>query len=142
MFTDSNSTIRFSPYGFIDTLRDKKLSIQQLIKFTKTQQKIHWGLYDGTGAPIDLTVSKYFDKFVYDADFLKAKKISTIEMTGKGTSFEKLQQIYPDLHFTEFYFPGFTAKYDGMDWKSLKLIFKKDNGRYFLVGIIHGQWTT
>jgi len=28
-----------------------------------------------------------------------------------------------------------------MDWRSLKLVFKKYEDRFYLVGIIHSEWT-
>jgi len=28
-----------------------------------------------------------------------------------------------------------------MDWKSLRLVFKERNGKFFLVGIGHDEWT-
>ena len=36
---------------------------------------------------------------------------------------------------------GFEPEYEGIDWKSLTLVFEKDSGDCYLVGIIHGQWT-
>jgi hypothetical protein len=41
----------------------------------------------------------------------------------------------------EYYFPGFEAQYEGMDWKSLRLVFEQHQGSWKLVGIIHNEWT-
>ncbi|HYF94322.1 MAG TPA: hypothetical protein VD969_19050 [Symbiobacteriaceae bacterium] len=49
---------------------------------------------------------------------------------------------YPDGFMVEFHFPGFEAKYGGMDWRSLRLVYERLGNAWFLVGIIHGQWTT
>jgi hypothetical protein len=49
--------------------------------------------------------------------------------------------VYRGDSYSEFYFPGFDPKYDGMDWRALRLVFKKENEKLYLVGIIHDQWT-
>jgi hypothetical protein len=36
---------------------------------------------------------------------------------------------------------GFDPEYEGMDWRSLRLVFEKKNDIWYLVGIIHDQWT-
>ncbi|MBK8311687.1 MAG: hypothetical protein IPL04_13125 [Chitinophagaceae bacterium] len=38
-------------------------------------------------------------------------------------------------------FPGSIKKFDGMDWRSIRLVFKIKDGKYFLVGVIHDEWT-
>jgi hypothetical protein len=139
-FIDSSSPVRFSPYGYVDTLHDKKLSAKELMAYSKNQKKIHWGIYDGTGYPINLSLNKYFEKFVYDMDFLNAKQKSINKIISGGSTYNNLVSIYPDCDFTQFYFPGSEAKYNGMDWKALVLVFKKDGGIYYLVGLIHDQW--
>ena len=135
--------VRFSPYGYIDTAAGKVFSagafLDELSK--KPQTKITWGRYDGTGEPIVLTIDDYFKKFVYDADFLNAPKNSLNEMIGKGNSLNNLTDIYKDCNFTEHHFPGFDQKYNGMDWRSIRLVCKKYNNKIYLVGIVHDQWT-
>lgn len=135
--------VRFSPYGFVDTTSDIVLSprafLDELSK--KPQTKITWGEYDGTGEPIVLTIEAYFKKFVYNADFLNAPQNSWNEMIGSGNSLNNLTTIYKDCAFTEHHFPGFNQKYSGMDWCSLRLVFKKYNNQIYLVGIVHDQWT-
>lgn len=44
-------------------------------------------------------------------------------------------------NYVEYHFPGFEKKYEGKDWKSLRLVFEKKNDRWYLVGIVHDQWT-
>ena len=133
--------LRFSPYGYVDTAHDQKLSATQLVGLSQSQKKILWGRFDGTGDPINLSVGKYFDKFVYDVNFLSAEKRSVNKTLSTGNSLKNLSSIYPGYDFTEFYFPGFNPKYEGMDWKALRLVFKKENEKYYLVAIIHDQWT-
>ena len=41
----------------------------------------------------------------------------------------------------EYHFPGIDPKFEGMDWRSLRLVFEQKNCTWYLVGIIHAQWT-
>jgi hypothetical protein len=49
--------------------------------------------------------------------------------------------VYRNYDFTESHFSGFEEKYGGMDWRSLRLVFKEIKGRFFLVGVVHDKWT-
>lgn len=135
--------VRFSPYGYIDTLDDKMLTAEQLINYlTKSKlEKINWGIFDENGEPMLLTGTAYFKKFVYDVDFLNAPYISLNKTLGSGNSLNNVDSVYKGCTYTEFYFPGFEEKYDGMDWRGLKLVFKKEGNKFFLIGVVHDQWT-
>jgi hypothetical protein len=41
----------------------------------------------------------------------------------------------------EFFFPGFEKKYDGLDFRALRLVFRIENKNPYLVGVVHDQWT-
>lgn len=133
--------VRFSPYGYIDTKQDLVLKGDQLLALIKDHQKLRWGQYDGTGEEIKLTIKEYFDKFVYDVNFLKAPKLTLNQIIAQGNSINNMKEIYPEANYTESYFPGFKKEYEGMDWRALRLVYQKYNGKNYLVGIIHDQWT-
>ena len=135
--------IRFSPYGFVDTIHDIKLSKQKFINEAgqPIQDMIDWGAFDGTGDPIKMTLNNYLQRFVYDVDFAKPEKRSVNEFIGGGNSLNNLELVYKNCDFTESHFSGFDKKYGGMDWKSLRLVFKVRNKKILLVGIVHDEWT-
>lgn len=133
--------VRFSPYSYIDTERDITLKREEFTESVNKKDILIWGNYDGSGDTIRLTIDNYFKKFVYDHDFLNAEKTSLNKIMGKGNSTNNLEEVYSDCAFTESYFSGFDKKFDGMDWESLRLVYKKYGDRYFLVGIVHDQWT-
>jgi len=135
--------IRFSPYGFVDTVHDIKLSKQKFINEAGKpgQNMIVWGKFDGTGDPIKMTLNNYMQRFVYDVDFVKPEKRIVNDFIGAGNSLNNLLSVYKNCDFTESYFSGFKKEYAGMDWKSLRLVFKERNGRFLLVGIVHDEWT-
>ena len=132
---------RFTPYTFVDTAMDKRFIPSEFLELVNKNTPIDWGSYDGTGDSILLTVKGYFKKFVYNADFLKAEKTSLNKTLGAGTDFNNLEIVYKDCEYTESFFSGFEKKYDGMDWTALRLVYKKYQGKYYLVGVIHGSWT-
>ena len=137
------SGIRFSPYGYVDTLHHLRFSRDKFIAMTRnnSQEMIVWGEFDGTGDPIKLTWNNYMQRFVYDVDFAKPEKRSVNEFIGSGNSLNNLDSVYKDCDFTESHFSGFEKKYEGHDWRTLRLVFKERKGKYFLVGIIHDEWT-
>lgn len=133
--------VRFSPYGFVDTTSHKILQAGEFLQAIEKKQTIYWGTYDGTGDSILLTAAQYYNKFIYNADFLNAEKYSINKRISTGNSPDNIPSIFPGCNYTEHYFPGFDKKYGGMDWTTLKLVFKFHNGRNYLVGIVHDQWT-
>lgn len=133
--------VRFSPYSYINVKTDVVMEPEVLKNALALSRTFVWGSYDGSGEPIDLPFGQYFEKFVYDKDFLQAPVIKYNEIIGQGNTINNLKEVYPDAEFAEYHFPGFDAQYEGMDWESLRLVFEKENGNYVLVGIIHDGWT-
>jgi len=131
----------FSPYGFIDTVGSKRLSSADFLTAIRKNWILTWGSFDGTGEPIKLTVAAYLQKFVYNADFLNAEAESYNQVMKQGNSVNNLREIFPNAQFVEYHFSGFDPKYKGMDWTSLRLVFEKENDDYYLVAIVHDQWT-
>ena len=137
------SGIRFSPYGYVDTLKHLRFSREKFIAMVRNdnQDMIIWGEFDGTGDPIKMTLNNYMQRFVYEVDFVKPEKRTVNDFVAAGNSLNNLSSVYKDCDFTESYFSGFKKEYAGMDWKSLRLVFKERNGKFFLVGIVHDEWT-
>jgi hypothetical protein len=134
--------VRFSPYGYIMPEGDAKLGNKEFLdKIKQKSLKINWGSYDGTGDLIQLTIQDYFKKFVYNVDYLNAEKISINKKIGTGNSLNNIAEVYKNSDFIESHFMGFDKTLGGMDWQSLRLVFKRYNDEYYLVGIIHDQWT-
>lgn len=141
-FIHPGEGIRFSPYATVEPGSDKKFSREEFLELItrNKNKKINWGIYDGSGNTILLSPAEYFGKFVYDGNFLNAKQAGVNTVYGKGNSINNLKTVYPGAEFTENYVDG-TRKNGGMDWKSVRLVYKLEHGRYYLVGIVHDQWT-
>jgi hypothetical protein len=142
-FIDPILGVRFSPYAYVDTVDNVIFSKEKLAQQSKLvkQDKIVWGVIDPTRESINMTLNDYMQKFVYDVDFIKPEKRSVNKFIGGGNSLNNLKLIYKNCDFTESYFSGFEEKYEGMDWRSLRLVFKERQGRFLLVGIVHDKWT-
>lgn len=137
---DPKSGVRFSPYGVVDTLKNQILSAKEFTALVNSKKAVRWGIFEGTGEPINLNIDNYFQRFVYDADFIRAEKKSVDKIIGADSSSSNIKLIYHGYNFVQFYFSGFNKKYEGMDWKSLVLVFREENKTFFLVGIVHDQW--
>lgn len=133
--------LRLSPYATVNVSNDVVIKPTDLLNMLKENKKLYWGNYDGTGDPIDLSTKDYFADFVYDVDFLNAEKVSLNKSIAKGNSIDNISSVYSQCDFVENYFSGFNKEYEGMDWRALRLVFQKEGKRYYLVGIVHDQWT-
>lgn len=133
--------VRFSPYATISA-DDKKFSREEFktLVTSNKNKKITWGSFDGSGDPIILTAAEYFKKFVYDANFVAPEKFDINNFIETGNSVNNLKSKYEGSDFTESHFSG-SKKNGGIDWKSVRLVFKEVGGKYYLVGVVHDQWT-
>jgi hypothetical protein len=141
-FVHPTRGVRFSPYASVDLKKDLVFSTQKISNLLHDKQSYHWGAFDGSGEPIQLSFEEYYKKFIYDADFINAVTIANNYRAGNGNSIDNIKQAYPNAVFIEYHFPGFDKQYSGIDWKSLRLVFEKKNDIWYLIGIVHDQWTT
>jgi hypothetical protein len=133
--------VRFSPYATVDPQNDIVFKSNELKGKFNDDTVYTWGRYDGSGKPIELTFTEYYNEFIYDEDFANAENFATNELIQTGNSISNIEEVYPDAEFAEFNFSGFEDQYEGMDWTSLRLVFEKYQNSWKLIGIIHDQWT-
>lgn len=133
--------VRITPYPNVDVNEDQVFEAEDLPGLFEDSQTYTWGSYDGSGETIELNFSDYYDEFIYDADFADPELIGNNTIIGEGNTIENVEEAYPDGEFVEFYFSEIDPQYSGMDWRSLKLVFEEKDSVWYLVGIIHGEWT-
>ncbi len=132
-----------SPYSYADFSSLIYLTTADIIAIPTTPTALTWGIQDGSGDPIILNPSDYFDNYVNDEDFLTAPNVSLDLVIGTGNMMDNTSTAPGVDHFVEFNFPGFDPQYGGMDWKSLRLAFHVEpSGTFYLIYIIHDGWTT
>lgn len=134
--------VRFSPYGYIDVDSDLVFTAGEVKNLANDSKTYLWGHYDGSGEPIELNFQDYYRKFIYDADFINAEQTGYNKVLGHGNSLNNSFEVYKNSIIVEYYFSGFDPQYEGMDWRSLRLVFEKKDDIWYIVGIIHDQWTT
>ena len=97
--------------------------------------------FDGSGEPINLTFEAYFERFIYDADFARPHAIGYNEIIGAGNTINNIAEVYPNAVTIEYHFEGFDPTFAGLDWRSLRLVLEGKEGTWYLVGIVHDEWT-
>lgn len=135
--------LRLSPYASVrpGAGGDVVLSRAEVEGALAEKAVRRWGHYDGRGDPIVLPFADYYERFVYDVDFAAAPQVSYNRPIGQGNTVDNSAEVYPGAIVVEYHFPGFEKKYEGMDWRSLRLVFEREGDAWYLVGIIHAQWT-
>ncbi|MEK4877632.1 MULTISPECIES: hypothetical protein [Paenibacillus] len=135
--------LRFSPYAYVDTKNDLVFTREEVEGLMKDSTKRVWRTFAGSGDLIELTFADYYKRFVYDADFIQKAEITVNKGLGQGTTINNLNEVYPkeQYDFVEYHIAGIDPSVEGMDWRSLRLVFEKIGEDHALVGIIHDQWT-
>ena len=131
--------IMFSPYSDLKNNDNQIIEKKELVKIYEKNEELVWGEYDGTGARILLTFDNYFDRFIYDEDFIEYEP-NYDSIMGTGNAIENMNSVFPYARSVEYYTPG-TEEYAYMDWKSLRLLYEIYRGKYYLVAVVHNEWT-
>lgn len=132
--------VTFTPYSSVSD-SDLHFTAEEVAAFGSDTKTYLWGSYDGSGAPMNLTVGEYFSKFVTNADYTQAPLLAVDKVISSGNAVENVSDAYPDAHFVELYYSGLDPADEGFDWCALKLVFEPADDRLMLVGIIHSEWT-
>ena len=140
-FIHPTKGVRFSPYGYVDIENHLVFKAEEVNELEDNTQVYTWGAYDGSGEDIELSFNDYYDKFIFDEDFSNPQIIGNNVIVGIGNSLVNIEEVYPDGRFVELHFEGFDPQYEGIDWRSLRLVFETVDGNWYLVGIVHDQWT-
>jgi hypothetical protein len=131
--------IRFSPQAAV-TADDRVILKDSLPLQARSLQKICWGNSAGSGLPIELSFKDYVRHFVYDADYAASGKVGYDKTIGQGSIPGNIKKFYPRAVCVEYFIPGKEGKPE-QDWKSLRLVFEKAGSVWYLVGLVHDNWT-
>lgn len=140
-FVHPEKGLRFTPYTFVSLESDIVYTKEEVKNFFDDSNEYLWGYYDGSGEDIRLTPSEYYSSFIYTEDFKNAPQVGYNEVLRFGNMQENQFEVYESPIVVEYYFPGFDPDFEGLDWKSLRLVFEEYEDNWKLVGIIHNQWT-
>ena len=133
--------VTFTPYSTVSADYDRTLSPEEISALPYDDSLYVWGVADGSGAPIYVTSMDYFQRYVYNADFTQAPNVGVDTVMMSGNALENIALAYPEGRFVDYCFPGIDPQLEGFDWCSLKLVFEPWQGDWYLVGIVHSEWT-
>lgn len=133
--------VTFTPYSTVDPDSDLNFTADQIRNLAQDPNVYVWGFEDGRGEPIQMTFPQYFERYVYDRDYIQVPELGVDRVMTGGNALENLAEVYDGCRFVDFSFPTFDPVNDGLDWSSLKLVFQPEGERWYLVGIVHGEWT-
>ena len=91
--------------------------------------------------PIQRTIAQFLEEFIFSVDYTQATSVGVDEIVMSGNSLENLKEAYPDCRFVDLCYPSLDPAYEGLDWCSLKIVFAPTQSGWYLVGLIHSQWT-
>lgn len=133
--------VRFSMYAYVDVKKDKVFSQRDFDNYLQQAKiKFTWGDKDGIGEPLITSLPAYLSNWVVRRDGFANASVIINQFYGTGNSLNNLLEAYPNHDFVEFYYAG-NDKYNGMDWRCLRLVFETYQGRPYLVAIITDEWT-
>ncbi len=133
--------VTFTPYSTVNVQQDQRFSADQIKNLAQDTTTYTWGYEDGRGETIQMTMTQYFERFVFDADYTQAPQVGVDQIITSGNALENITEAYAGCHFVDFCYPSRDPASAGLDWCSLKLVFAGENGTWYLVGIVHGEWT-
>lgn len=133
--------VTLTPYSTVNTDCDRTLLPEQVAGLPEDTSAYLWGIEDGVGTPIELTGTEYFARYVFNADYTAAPHQGVDSILMQGNALENVSSAYPEGRFVEYHFPGLDASLEGYDWCSLKTVFELYQNQWYLVGLIHSEWT-
>ena len=134
--------VTLTPFSTVAPDCDRRLTRAQVVALAEDEESYVWGVMDGSGAPIRATGAEYFARFVYNEDYAQAPEVAVDTVLLSGNALENVADAYPEGRFVDYTFPGLDPELGGFDWCSLKLVFEPWENDWYLVGLVHGEWTT
>jgi hypothetical protein len=140
-YINPDTGLTIIPYSNIDLTNALTFTQDEFILLNDSPDQYTWGNFDGSGEPILLNFSDYYNLFIFDVDFTTPDLIGVNENIGAGNTINNLSEAFPNTESIEFHIKGIDPIYEGIDWRSLRLGFEKIDNKYFLIYIAHDQWT-
>ena len=96
-----------------------------------------WGVEDGSGEEIKCSFKDKWLPLIRDI-ILSYDEVGYNHFIRVGCS---LNREIENTYFIDFTSIGKESKYEGLDWHSLRLFFRRINGKWYLVAIDIYNWT-
>lgn len=133
--------VTFTPYSTVDPESDLCFLPDEIASAAQREAVFLWGFTDGKGDHIRMTMPEYIRRYVWNADYREAPEMAVDQVIAQGNALENVADVFVDCRFVEYHFSSLDPKQEGFDWCSLKLVFAPYEEQWFLVGLIHSEWT-
>lgn len=133
--------VRFTAYTYVNATTDQELDSAEFAGIYADPTIRNWGEEQGSGFPIDKTFADYVERYVWDQDYRTAPVVEWNQPADEGSMIDNAADVYPSAEIVKYHFTGFDPQYEGMDWRSLRLVLLPVDGSWKLRGMIHDQWT-
>ena len=142
-YVNRDEGLKFLPYIHdLTELQISSFSKDDLLSSMAQDKIATWGTYDGSGAPIKLTLADYHSSFVYDFPYATDAAVKSIEAKNAElpSGLNAVGQHFDGATFVLYRYEGSpSAAYN--DWRDLLLIFRQIDNEWYLIGIGHGEKT-
>ena len=71
--------VTFTPYSTVDPDSDLTFTAEQIKNLAQDQTVYAWGYEDGRGDPIQMTMLQYFERYVYNTDYIVEAQVASLE---------------------------------------------------------------
>jgi len=132
--------VTFSPYATVNLSTNRQFTSSQISRLNTDTNIYVWGVFNGSGEPIELTPADYFARFVSAAEFINAPDIGVNQIIRSGNALENITETFPDIRFVDFHISRGEPT-DETDWSSLRLGFENYNGNLRLIAVVYSSWT-
>lgn len=132
--------VLFSPYVYID--KETALTFQANELPTFADKKVwEWGVQDGSGEPIKLSFADYYERYLFNHDFTTAEEVKADEVIMPGNMIVNIKEVFPNAAFYDYHFSGFDEQFAGIDWASLIVVMEQYEEEWYVVALVHSEWT-
>lgn len=140
VYAHKEKGVLFSPYVHVKD-QHQEFTKEEIANFKEDETVYHWGNYDGSGKPIELTPLAYFNEFLNVEKLQEPDEIFVNQYNQHGNAINNHKEQFPNTKIIEYHVEG-TEENAKMDWQSIHLVFEKnDNELWKLTAIISDTWT-
>jgi len=130
--------VGFTPYTFVQP-RDVVLDAATIRQGFANTRTYLWGFSDGKGDALEWTFERYHGRYVYERDYAAAPQVLVDNYPQvRGNKYDNTKAVFPSARTVEYFFPETGP---GPNWSGLRLVFEDRGGSWYLVGVIHDEWT-
>ncbi|MGM0385596.1 MAG: hypothetical protein ACQERF_06395, partial [Actinomycetota bacterium] len=131
--------VTLSAYAYTDET-SPVLSAERIRNAAADEATVLWGYTDGEGAPIRSTVRDRLRVIAGTTALTSTTDIGFNTTVGRGNTVNNVTSWFAGDDVVEYHFRG-TARWEGMDWDSVRFVFDTSSSSPLLVGIVRDMWT-